>query len=81
MVRDVFDETSVGGLKGWMGVGHGKYPILFGRRQQLKWQCGIQPPVARHIRKLSLSMSTHHTGSSLHMSAKFLNTTAYDMKC
>ena len=25
MVRDVFDEASVGGLKGWMGIGHGMF--------------------------------------------------------
>ncbi|OWZ34414.1 amidophosphoribosyltransferase [Cryptococcus neoformans AD2-60a] len=26
MVRDVFDETAVAGLKGWMGIGHARYP-------------------------------------------------------
>ncbi|KAK8865862.1 amidophosphoribosyltransferase [Kwoniella newhampshirensis] len=26
MVRDVFDSTAVAGLKGWMGVGHVRYP-------------------------------------------------------
>lgn len=25
MVRDVFDETAVAGLKGWMGIGHGEH--------------------------------------------------------
>ncbi|OWT41032.1 amidophosphoribosyltransferase [Cryptococcus neoformans] len=26
MVRDVFDEAAVAGLKGWMGIGHARYP-------------------------------------------------------
>lgn len=29
MVRDVFDEPSVAGLRGWMGVGHGvSFPLM-----------------------------------------------------
>ncbi|WVQ71231.1 amidophosphoribosyltransferase [Cryptococcus sp. DSM 104548] len=26
MVRDIFDEVAVAGLKGWMGIGHARYP-------------------------------------------------------
>lgn len=29
MVRDVFDEAAVAGLKGWMGIGHGEHLVTF----------------------------------------------------
>lgn len=32
MVRDVFDEAAVAGLKGWMGIGHGEHLATFTAR-------------------------------------------------
>lgn len=32
MVRDVFDEAAVAGLKGWMGIGHGEHLVTFTAR-------------------------------------------------
>lgn len=37
MVRDVFDEAAVAGLKGWMGIGHGEHHVT----SHLKAHCLI----------------------------------------
>lgn len=59
MVRDVFDAASVGGLKGWMGVGHGSsarvqiFSLSEGRFSAVSdcWQLGPRrgPAVLRQL--------------------------------
>ena len=44
MVRDIFDTTSVAGLKGWMGVGHGTSMILLGVQSEFMSRSGETSP-------------------------------------
>lgn len=72
MVRDVFDEQGIAGLKGWMGVGHGEwdtFPICgCGSGNSIPdidtdAQSAIPLPEVQHTQKRSHSTSTRRTVS------------------